>query len=680
MKTQPYNPGLFFTSALLCVIMFLSSCNNPELLTSRSEMKLKSKWIKEHLLDKNPKFPFSFVYEGKHSDELLGTWKKKTEVEKLDNTRTQYTHVWIDSKTGLEVRCVLVEYSDYPVVEWTGYFRNTGTDNTPLLKDITGLNTKFYRETDGEFILHHNLGDVGRKENYMPITDSLLPGLTKEFASSGGRPTNIAFPYYNLQMPGGGVIIIVGWPGQWASSFIRDDNNGLQVVAGQEKTNLYLKPDEEIRTPLIVLQFWQGYDNNRAQNMWRRYYMAHIIPKINGEPPKAMTRIQLDPHYNGNEEGQFIEAQAFEDAGIDIDLYWHDAGWYPCDNVWQRTGTWEIDTTRFPDGFRPIAKWVHDRGKKFIVWFEPERIGDPNSWLALNHPEWLLGGKLLNLGNPEAQQWVIERIDSIIKGNDIDYYRQDFNIAPLSFWRENDSIDRQGITENLHVQGYLAFWDELKRRHPDILIDACASGGQRNDLETMRRAVPLLRSDYVPYHTWEAQQAQTFGIASWLPYFGSRIGYVDAPIAKYAYRSYLMPVLGIVRDLKGRLPGAEYSDMRLAKVAEEEFHKVAPMMFGDYYPLTPYSLELDRWMAWQYDNPEHGEGLIQAFRRENCEDSVRTIKLNGLDTKAQYKITDFDFEGTQIIPGKELMNTGLIVNIKDKPGSALITYEILLDE
>ena len=141
-----------------------------------------------------------------------------------------------------------------------------------------------------------------------------------------------------------------------------------------------------------------------------------------------------------------------------------------------------------------------------------------------------------------------------------------------------------------------------------------------------------------------------------------------------------MPVLGIVRDLKGRLPGAEYSDMRLAKVAEEEFHKVAPMMFGDYYPLTPYSLELDRWMAWQYDNPEHGEGLIQAFRRENCEDSVRTIKLNGLDTKAQYKITDFDFEGTQIIPGKELMNTGLIVNIKDKPGSALITYEILLDE
>ena len=68
---------------------------------------------------------------------------------------------------------------------------------------------------------------------------------------------------------------------------------------------------------------------------------------------------------------------------------------------------------------------------------------------------------------------------------------------PLSNWRENDAEDRQGITENHLVTGYLAYWDELRRRHPNMLIDTCASGGRRNDIETLRRAVPLLRSDWL---------------------------------------------------------------------------------------------------------------------------------------------------------------------------------------
>jgi hypothetical protein len=58
------------------------------------------------------------------------------------------------------------------------------------------------------------------------------------------------------------------------------------------------------------------------------------------------------------------------------------------------------------------------------------------------------------------------------------------------------SLDRQGMTDNLHVQGYLAYWDALRRRRPNLVIDSCASGGRRNDLETMRRAVPLHPTDY----------------------------------------------------------------------------------------------------------------------------------------------------------------------------------------
>src|ERR1039457_1103667 len=87
---------------------------------------------------------------------------------------------------------------------------------------------------------------------------------------------------------------------------------------------------------------------------------------------------------------------------------------------------------------------------------------------------------------------------------------------PISIWRANDASDRQGITEIKHVVGYLAYWDELRRRFPAMLIDTCASGGRRNDLETLRRAVPLWRSDFA--YEPAAMQQMTYGMALWIPY------------------------------------------------------------------------------------------------------------------------------------------------------------------
>ena len=96
------------------------------------------------------------------------------------------------------------------------------------------------------------------------------------------------WPYYNIQMPGGGFILAVGWPGQWASSFVRDETNGLHIKAGQELTHLSLKPGEQIRSPLIAILFWQGTDAVRSQNVWRRWMLAHDLPRPYGKPLRPM--------------------------------------------------------------------------------------------------------------------------------------------------------------------------------------------------------------------------------------------------------------------------------------------------------------------------------------------------------------------------------------------------------
>ncbi len=132
----------------------------------------------------------------------------------------------------------------------------------------------------------------------------------------------------------------------------------------------------------------------------------------------------------------------------------------------------------------------------------------------------------------------------MISGQGIDVYRQDFNFEPLSRWQANDTPDRQGISEIEHVEGYLAFFDELRKRFPNLLIDTCASGGRRLDLETLRRAVPLWRSDY-PYGA-TPMQMQTYGLSLWVPYFGTSAGSLDP----YTFRSEITPAIGIGPDPK----------------------------------------------------------------------------------------------------------------------------------
>jgi len=103
------------------------------------------------------------------------------------------------------------------------------------------------------------------------------------------------------------------------------------------------------------------------------------------------------------------------------------------------------------------------------------------------------------------------------------------------------------------------------------------------------------------------------------------------------------------------------------------------LLLGDYYPLTSYSLEMDAWIAWQFDRPELGRGSIQAFRREDSVYEVGRFPLRGVEPEAQYRITDVDADGPVVVTGAELLDPGLRIEVTDRPGAALIIYERVND-
>ena len=313
-----------------------------------------------------------------------------------------------------------------------------------------------------------------------------------------------------------------------------------------------------------------------------------------------------------------------------------------------------------------------------IVWFEPERV-TPGTFLYTNNPAWLLGRdgdqKLLNLGNPEARRWLTDHVDAMLTREGIDFYRQDFNIDPLAYWRANDAPDRQGLTEMRHNEGYLAYWDELRRRHPDLLIDSCASGGRRNDLETLRRAVPLLRSDYQAFDGNPAfapgNQGHTYGLSSWIPYYGQGVYFTDRDLV-YSARSYLSPAFAICADV--RKPGVDLAIVRRLRGA------VAPgggLYAGRLLSVDRLPVERGDVAGVAIRPARPPKGMVQVFRRAGSNYESARFRLRNLEPETRYVVTDLDQPAApQELSGRELTERGLLISAPGQPSARMLTYQV----
>jgi alpha-galactosidase len=655
-----------FSASIVLMLASLALAVTP----TPKEIDQSSSWLHQFFPPTANAATFSFTYADKPSSQLLGDWQPLSMTFYDAHNEIHRQIVWSDPHSGLRVTWIGVEYHDFPVVEWTVYFKNAGPTDTPILSNLQAIDLPL--PAPGDLTLHHNVGGLAIPTDYQPLTDLLKPGQSKKITTAGGRSTNTDLPFFNLEHDGGGTIIALGWPGQWASQFTRDLQS-IRITAGQELTHLTLHPGESVRTPLVAMLSYHG-DSDRGQNLWRQWMLAYNLPKTaDGKPPAPMSAgcssHQFGEMIHADEASQILFIDRYLQEGIKIDYWWMDAGWYVNNGGWPNTGTWEVDPKRFPHGLRAISDHAHSKSVKTLVWFEPERV-TPSTWLYDNHPEWLLGKagdqKLLNLGSDDARKWWVDHADSLLRDQGIDLYRTDYNIDPLPYWRAADAPDRQGITENKYVVGLLAYFDELHHRHPGMLIDTCASGGRRNDLEVLRRAVPLLRSDYIMEPI--GQQNHTFGISSWIPYFGTGLESADP----YVFRSQMTPWLILCFDV--RRTDWDYASIRKLW---SQWKSLSQFWSGDYYPRTPYNPAPTAWLAWQFNLPAQNQGMIQAFRRPEAKEASIQVKLKDLNPTQTYEVTDLDTATPKTFTGKELMETGLEITRAQKPAAIVLTYKPL---
>jgi alpha-galactosidase len=620
--------------------------------------------------------PFSFVYGNESSRQLLPRWTMR---------KTGRSVTYRDPRTGLELEWTLTEYSTFPAFEWVLRFKNTGAKDTLVLEDIRALDAVLTETVPGVVPqLEYAEGSHDELSDFAPCERSLARRESAQFVSHGGRSSDGYLPYFQVRNPhGGNVVLGIGWTGQWSASFRHAPARGIAATVGMERTRLRLGPGESIRTPAILLLCWSGDDPFRGHNLWRSLLLKHYTPRPHGEeldPPLAVSAHGVVPFEATTEANMLegIEQVARERLGAKV--WWIDTGWFSLiGNNWAKSvGNFAPDPVRYPRGLKPVADAAHRRGMKFLLWFEPERAM-PGTWLFEHHRDWLLkpngetpqrygymvkdGFHLVDLAKPEALAFLQKTIASMIAENGIDIYRQDFNMYPLWYWQAGEREDRQGLREAHYIENLYAFWDELMRRSPGLLIDNCASGGRRLDFEMLRRSVALWRSD-TAWRDIDAVQSMTYALSRWIPIHGLGANSAET----YEVRSGLAPTFVAAIDYRNR------DAVRRIRPMLEAYRSIQKRYQGDFYPLTPYSRKADVWMAWQFHREEAGDGVVQAFRRKESAQANATYRLHGLEPRAAYRVTGWDRPEDKCVSGLDLMNKGLSITLAAPRSAAVVEY------
>ncbi len=639
--------------------------------------------------------PITFVY----GDSFFKGFDKKYFIETSSSVRNERNGVITTTELKLrnDVLTVTVEtayYEDYNAFDYTVYFHNDTRADSKVLKYVNAADMKIEGSNP---VLKGILGD--HANDYVPYEKDL----TKEdvnFTSTLGRSTHVYFPYFNVETDNGGAMLAIGWAGTWQADFTfdKDENATRFIGTATVGLNTYLKPGETVRTPLIGVVRYFERDEDKATNAWRRWVVDCNLPREKAGSSKSVQpfsqiTFSLDTG-RPNSDGSISEGydswqksiDAFLDGGLYGDVRWFDAGWYmapngssPVSDWWGTVGTWVIDPKKWPgDTFRESVEYFHEKNIDTMVWFEPERVTDLANMTKYGYKRtWVLSDHgnnnvyINNLGDPEALKWTLARIIDFFETHDIDFYREDFNIDPTIFWSIGDGYqgaNRTGITENLYIQGHFALWDGIieycaahgKRPY----VDSCASGGGRNDLETIRRSVPLLRSDS-DRTTIARRLAFSSSINKWLPFTGASSNETDgAQIATGVTDIYTLRATFLASHSYSAKWATEPSSVRWEALRQgiSEWREFNKYVLKDFYNLTPYRGVNDdsHWTSFMYVDTETNSAAVQAFRQKNCPEDTFKIVLKGLEPDTVYSVRDVDgVNGVQRVRGRALMTSGL---------------------
>ena len=473
------------------------------------------------------------------------------------------------------------------------------------------------------------------------------------------------------------------YTGNYKLKIDTDDSEYHQFYAGiNEENSSYTLPGKEtFRTPSVALTYSNEGLSGASRNFhkWgRNYKLAH------GNTVRDILLNSWEGvYFDINQEG--MDQMMGDIASMGGELFVMDDGWfgdkYPRKDDSSSLGDWVTDSRKLPEGIGGLIKDAQKHGIKFGIWIEPE-MANTTSELYEKHPEWILkapqrdpvlgrGGTqvVLDLANPEVQDFVFKVVDDLMTQHpEIAYIKWDANMAIMNHGSNYLTKDNQSHMYIDYHKGFEKICQRIRAKYPDLVIQACASGGGRANYGYL----PYFDEFWVSDNTDALQRIyMQWGTSYFFPAI-AMASHISAAPNHQTFRTVPLK-FRIDVAMSGRL-GMEIQpknmtdeEKDLCRKAIADYKKIRPVVqLGDIYRLvSPY----DRLgvASLMYTSPEKDKAVFYWWKTEHfVNQHLPRVTLAGLDPDKKYRISELNridnqplaFEG-KTFSGAFLMENGL---------------------
>lgn len=611
---------------------------------------------------------------------------------------------------NLTVTCIRRNFEKYDAADWVIYFENTGKVNTEIISDILDCDTcvelgksekariGFLEDYEYPSIIWQNGCVSGALYNYDDMASAEEYKLHKQFfhqsnsnsfsfKNTTGRSSDGTTPFFTVIGGGKGAIVAIGWTGSWKADFALDGENCVSVKTGlQNKTSFYLEPGEKVRTSSVLIMEFSKDDSIDYTNKFRRLIKEHFSHKANTRATRdGLMAFEL---WGGLTSEEMIRRlRKLKQYDIRLEDLWIDAGWYGqcknCDTAYDGdwymyAGEWEINKRVHPNMLQDVKKAANDAGMNMMLWFEPERATG-HVPIVKEHPEYFIpknnGDFIVNYGNDEARNYILEVLSRYVKELDMSCYRQDFNTDLNVLFANTDAEDRKGISEIKHICGLYRLWDDLHERFPSLLIDNCSSGGRRFDIETLKRSVAFFRSDYqcAFNSNGNVYQVHNSGINNYIPYNGctTKVKNDDYNVRSSYSSSWGCACYNAIFQVMDK------EDFLWLKRVTDEYRRIRRYFNCDFYDHGSKTYDLSSWGITQYHDEETQSGIVLAFRRENSPFDRVKISLKGVSAGDKLEFESLNDDSKNTVTVTDGIDGDFEIVLPDRRSSVIFEYKVI---
>lgn len=509
---------------------------------------------------------------------------------------------------------------------------------------------------------------------------------THVFGSRSGVSSNTCNPFFLLAEPdadefhGNVYGFNLVYSGSHYACAEVSPGGSTRVLAGiqSEGFSWTLRPGESFSTPEAVLTFSSAGKNGMSANL-HDFVNRHIVrgPWAGRSRPVLFNNWEAT-YFDFSEHKLLKLAKCAADLGAE--LFVLDDGWFGArDTDKAGLGDYTVNRKKLPHGLAGFAEKLQELGLSFGLWMEPEMV-NRDSELYRAHPDWVVqtpgnapaegrNQLVLDLCRQEVQNYVIAQVDGVLSAAPIRYVKWDMN-RPLTD-AYSPALAEQGRFFHSYALGLYRVWSTLLQRHPDVLFESCASGGNRFDLGVLCYMPQIWTSDDTD--AWERAFIQT----------GTSYGYPPSVMGCHVaacpnhqtarttplesrFNVATFGVLGYELDLT-QLTAAERKQVA-AQIAWYKAHRTL-MQYGRFLRLQDPARGECRWAVVSPDGQQAVQLELMGLTVPNC--GQPPMRFAGLCPAQKYRVTtrpqtldirSFGNLVNQILPFK--VNTGgLLVHV-----------------